>query len=237
MPIRVPCLHALIALFAVSSFVVGLRTPIGAQQPPPDRIPTATLIPAPTLTFGGLTDSNSPAVWERVNGVLRLFVFTSVDGRPTRRFGSQLSSLVSTGAIQYQDPAPAHGVWMEAIVPDVDGTWYGYYHNEIPATVCDDESRMLPRIGAARSRDFGATWEDLGVILEAPRGWYECSSPNRYFVGGVGDFSAILDHEQKDLYFFFSQYGDREQTQGVAVARMAWANRDQPQGRLSVWWR
>jgi hypothetical protein len=127
-------------------------------------------------------------------------------------------------------------VWMEAVVPDVEGTWYGYYHHEIPADVCGEEPRTLPRIGAARSRDFGETWEDLGTILEAPAGWHDCDSTNRFFVGGVGDFSVVLDQDSKDLYFFFSQYSSRQQTQGVAVGRMAWANRDRPAGRMTVWW-
>jgi hypothetical protein len=96
---------------------------------------------------------------------------------------------------------------------------------------------MLPRIGAARSSDFGATWEDLGTILEAPPESYDCATANRYFVGGVGDFSAILDRDSRYLYFFFSQYADREGSQGVAVGRMPWAFRDRPRGRVSVWWR
>ena len=104
---------------------------------------------------------------------------------------------------------------MEAIIADPDGTWYGYYHNELPAEVCGDVTHTLPRIGAARSRDFGASWEDLGIILEAPRGWYDCDTTNRYFVGGVGDFSVVLDQDRKDLYFFFSQYANREYAQGV----------------------
>lgn len=200
------------------------------------RTPTATLIPASTLTFASSADSNSPAVWEMVAGRTTLTLLTSFNGWPTRHVGTQVAGLSSRGAISFAAPPP-HGVWMEAIVPDVDGTWYGYYHNELPAEVCGDGTHMLPRIGAARSTDSGATWEDLGVILEAPRGWFECQTANRYFVGGVGDFSAILDRESKDLYFFFSQYASRESTQGVAVARMAWADRDSPVGRVSVWWR
>jgi hypothetical protein len=74
-------------------------------------------------------------------------------------------------------------------------------------------------------------------VLEAPRGWFDCQTTNRYFVGGVGDFSVMLDHEAKYLYLFFSQYASRESSQGVAVARLPWAYRDSPAGRFSVWWR
>ena len=46
---------------------------------------------------------------------------------------------------------------MEAVVSAPDGTWYGYYHNERVATACGDTTKVVPRIGAARSKDHGAT--------------------------------------------------------------------------------
>jgi hypothetical protein len=197
-------------------------------------VPSAALIPAATLTLGN-ADSNSPAVWERATGQSRLHVFTSVSGTSTHHAGSQLSTLLSLGGLSIQ--GPGHGIWLEAIIPDVDDIWYGFYHHERPATVCgEEETRALPRIGAVRSNDLGVTWEDLGIILEAPTGWHDCSSANKYFVGGVGDFSVTLDRDHRYLYFFFSQYVDREQTQGVAVGRIPWADRDEPRGRMSVWW-
>jgi hypothetical protein len=224
----------LVLAATLSNFVGGEHA--RAQSNSPERIPTATLIPAPTIAFPSEIDSNSPAVWELIAGQQILLAVTSVAGWPTRHLGSQLPALSGAGPITFANPPP-HGVWLEAIVRDEGGTWYGYYHNETPAEVCEDETRSIPRIGAARSHDFGATWEDLGLVLEAPPGSYDCNSTNRYFVGGVGDFSVALDHEQKYLYFFFSQYVDRERTQGVSVARMTWASRDDPVGRMSVWWR
>lgn len=100
---------------------------------------------------------------------------------------------------------------------------------------CGRPDRVLPRIGAARSTDGGATWEDLGIILEAPPGWEACGTSNQYFVGGVGDVSVVLDRDARDLYFFFSQYSRYPEAQGIAVARMLWADRDAPAGRLTVW--
>jgi hypothetical protein len=94
---------------------------------------------------------------------------------------------------------------------------------------------VLPRIGAARSTNRGRTWEDLGIILEAPAGTSVCDTQNRYFVGGVGDLSVLLDPDDQDLYLFFSQYGRGPAAQGVAFARMAWADRDSPVGRVAVW--
>jgi hypothetical protein len=222
------------ATTAVAALVMTGGTP-SAQSTAP-RIPTATLVPAMTVAFAASADSNSPAVWEKLAGRPALFLFTSFNGWSTRSYGSQLASLVPTGRVNFATPPP-HGVWFEAIIRDVDGTWYGYYHNERPADICGDTVRMLPRIGAAKSLDFGATWEDLGIVLEAPPESHDCASTNRYFVGGVGDFSVLLDHDERYLYFFFSQYADREGTQGVAIGRMPWAYRDQPRGRVSVWWR
>ena len=127
-------------------------------------------------------------------------------------------------------------VWMESVVVDEDGTWYGYYRMEVPAEQCGRPDRTLPRIGAARSEDSGETWRDLGIILEAPPGWYDCNTTNQYFVGGVGNVSAMLDHRSKDLYLYFTQYSKPRTAQGVALARLAWADRDAPVGRVSVFY-
>lgn len=199
-----------------------------------ERLPTATLIAAPTLTLPGAADSNSPVVWDWLRGQPAMFLFTSFNGWSNRAVGDGLGGLRNLGPVAFTTPPP-HGVWFEAVIADDAGTWYGYYHNERPAEICGDTTRMLPRIGAARSSDFGATWEDLGTILEAPPDSHECDSRNRFFVGGVGDFSVVLDQDDKDLYFFFSQYVDDEATQGVAVARLPWAYRDRPRGRMTVW--
>jgi hypothetical protein len=200
------------------------------------NVPLARLIPAPPIVFPGLADSNSPAVWERVDGELRLFVFNSESGVTIRANGPEMSQLESRGPVTFGGDL-RQGIWFEAIIPDVDGVWYGYYHNELPADVCQDELRAIPRIGAARSLDFGDTWEDLGIVLEAPRGSHDCASENDYFVGGVGDFTVVLDQAQQFLYVFYSQYASHEAVQGVAVARMVWADRDDPAGKMTVWQR
>jgi hypothetical protein len=44
-----------------------------------------------------------------------------------------------------------------------------------------------------RSRDNGATWEDLGFVLTAPDDSLDCQALNGYFAGGHGDFSVALD--------------------------------------------
>ena len=198
------------------------------------RTPTATLAGTSTLRLTGAVDSNSPAVWERVDDRRRLYVLTSVNGVPSLSSGSRLGRLDTPLEVSFVSH-PGEGVWMEAVVADEDGTWYGYYHNEIPADLCGRPDLVKPRIGAARSMDRGESWEDLGIILEAPPGMEDCDTPNRFVGGGVGDESVVLDREATFLYLFFSQYSRPSAAQGVGVARLQWADRDAPVGRVDIW--
>jgi hypothetical protein len=130
---------------------------------------------------------------------------------------------------------PGHGVWIESVLVDEGGIWYGYYHHESPALACGREDRAIPAIGAARSEDRGTTWTDLGTVLAAPPGGEACGSSNRYVLGGVGDVSAVLDHDRQDVFLVFTQYSRDPSAQGVAIARLAWADRDTPAGKVSIW--
>lgn len=179
-------------------------------------------------------DSNSPVLWDLVDGREQIFVLTSIDGRPSRATGSSLRAMSGAMPIELE-PWPGGGVWMESVIQDEGGVWYGVFHNEIVATMCGDDPRTYPRIGMARSEDQGATWTHLGIILEASERTFACDSRNHYFVGGVGDVTAVLDAERRDLYIYFSQYGRDVAEQGIAVARLAWADRDQPAGKVTVW--
>lgn len=198
------------------------------------RVPSARLVSASRLDLPGEIDSSNPAVWALVNGVQRLFVVSSWGGIPVRSSGAALESLQRGEPVAFASH-PGHGVWMEAIVPDAAGVWYGYYHHERPADACGRPDRQLPRIGAMRSGDHGATWEDLGIVLDAPPGSDACDSQNRFVLGGVGDVTAALDADGQNLYLYFSQYSRDSATQGVAVARIAWADRDQPAGKAAIW--
>lgn len=191
------------------------------------------LAEAPPVQLPGPADSNSPAVWGLVSGRDQLHILTSVAGRPSIGRGLSVDRLAPFAAVQWSGAPPSGGVWMESVIPDAAGVWFGYYHNERENVVCPGSGRVLPRIGAARSGDRGRTWRDLGPILEAPAGTEQCETLNHYFVGGVGDFTAILDHAQQYGYFFYSQYF--EPGTGVSLARMVWANRTAAAGRVTVW--
>ena len=197
-------------------------------------VPRATLAAALPLTLPGNVDSNSPLVWDIDQGQRKLFVVTSHSGEPNVASGSTLERLGAPAAITLL-PHPGYGVWMEAIVTDEVDTWYGFYHNEWPATACGRDDRFVPRIGAAKSTDRGKSWQDLGIVLQARQSTTACDSDNRYVIGGVGDLSVMLDHDQKYLYIFYSQYQRQRESQGVAVARLVWADRDRPAGRAAIW--
>jgi hypothetical protein len=196
--------------------------------------PHVTLTPSLPIVLPGEVDSNSPAIWDLVDGQQTLFVMTSFAGRPQIASGRSLTTLSAPAASEFSSPPP-YGTWMEAVVADDGGAWYGYYHREEPAIVCGRPDRFVPMIGAARSLDHGSTWDDLGIILSADPSTVACDSTNRYVIGGVGDLSVMLDPSKTELYIFFSQYQKNQEAQGVAVGRLLWAARDHPVGRVTVW--
>jgi len=196
--------------------------------------PSARLESASRIQLPGDIDSSNPFVWDMVDGVRQLFVITSWGGVPVQSSGASVDQLHRGEPVAFTTH-PGHGVWMESIVTDDAGSWYGYYHHERPADECGRPDRQLPRIGAARSSDHGHTWEDLGIVLDAPPGSAQCGSTNRFVLGGVGDVSALLDANKQDVYLFFSQYSGGIERQGVAVARLAWADRDAPAGKASIY--
>ncbi len=186
-----------------SSLIVAIAVAaLGAQAP---RTPERAAALRSRFDLPARIDSSNPAVWSLVDGVQRLFVISSWGGVPVRTSGSTLESLRSEGPVAFTSH-PGHGVWIEAIIPADDGTWYGYFHHERSADSCGRPDRQLPRIGALRSSDRGQTWDDLGIVLDAPPGTDACDSANRFVLGGVGDVTAALDAEAKDVYLYFSQY-------------------------------
>jgi hypothetical protein len=206
---------------ATLSIVAALVAATGFATPP-------TLRPASHLQLPGATDSNSPGHWDGPT----FYLFNSI-GHPYRSYGSNIFQLGNTAAVTFNDTVNG-GRWMEATWRATNGTLYGWYHNE-PSGLCPSSGLTAPKIGAVKSTDNGANWTDLGVVLEARPGTLICDAQNGYFAGGNGDFSVMLDDAQQYLYLFISTYAGDATEQGVAVARMAWSDRDAPAGKVWKW--
>jgi len=192
------------------------------------ELPNVCMRAAPRVQFPAATDSNSPAFWD---GDV-LYVFNSA-GHPYRASGPGLLELGPAEPVAFDNTVNG-GRWMEAVWRADDGVLYGWYHHE-PAGLCPGTNLTAPKIGAARSGDNGATWTDLGFVLEARPGTLRCDAKNGYFAGGHGDFCVFLDPEQRYLYILFGNYAGGLEEQGVAAARMKWEDRDSPVGNVWKW--
>jgi hypothetical protein len=181
----------------------------------------AELRPAFTITLPGTSDSNSPVHWH--------------DGR-FMVYQSYALPLVSTGARQLDtlrarpvllNTYAHYPLWIESTWMDDDGTLYAWYHHE--SWVCNPLAE--PSIGALISHDGGYSFQDLGIILKSgyPR---DCSARNGFFAGGHGDFTVLVDQWREHFYFYFTNYSGPPESQGIAVARMAFADRGRPAGRV-----
>ncbi|MGE0130929.1 MAG: hypothetical protein AB7U82_22860 [Blastocatellales bacterium] len=230
----------------IATLLLTFTTVIPSTWPPSarliDPLPIVELREASLVSLPGgrdasgrihTIDSNSPVEWDSAG---RMFVFTSSQN-PYRSSGSSLFDLAFPALPVTISPRAdvRGGQWIEATYRANDGTLYGWYHNEPPG-LCNNNSRLTaPRIGAIISRDDGRTWQNLGIILDAPFGSLYCDTKNYYFAGGNGDFSVILDQSGQYFYFFISTYHRQFGEQGVAVARMKLEDRDNPTGKVWKW--
>jgi hypothetical protein len=179
----------------------------------------------------GYADCNNPVHWDGET----VFVFSSA-GAPFRSSGPDLYHLSrpsQRASFDNEKGYPGHR-WIEATYPDDHGTLYGWYHCE-PKDVCPGTPLTAPTIGAAISKDNGLHWRDLGIILTAPEGSSNCKTANRYFAGGNGDFSVIVDRDRTYVYLFISTYHLDPGQQGVSIARMRYEDRDDPVGKIWKW--
>lgn len=195
---------------------------------------------------GGRIEGNTPLVWSS-DPAGPLYLFTS-DGWSTCRLSCE--SIEDLGnwldVVEVELPQPEEGenlaVYIEAIIPDSVGDLYGFYHIEYPICHvedrryrCDSRGMMSPAIGAAVSGDDGLTWKDQGIIIST--GHWACDGwiGNGDFIGGNGDFSAVLDLTRTYVYFYYTNYYGGPTEQGIAVARMKWKMRDLEAPAMSVW--
>lgn len=200
---------------------------------PNDSSIRAVLRAAPHYSFPGggrdSSDCNCPAHWDGDT----LFVFNSCNGL-RRSSGPGLFTMSTVVDVELNDIIDNSGpYWIESTWKDADGTLYAWYHNE-PSGICPGTTLTVPRIGAAVSYDNGRTFIDLGLIIET-RDTINCNAQNGYDAGGNGDFSVLPDSAHEYFYFFFSIYGGNLWEQGVAVARMRFADRKSPVNNVWKW--
>jgi hypothetical protein len=236
--IRKTCLVWILAFGLASAQTPSADNPSSGSS----QIPTVTFRSAPLLrlpsAMGAETgeelgvDCNSPVEWDASGNMI---VFTSV-GRPARSRGRDLFTLEYPAMPVIIEPREDvnGGQWLEATFRDSDGVIYGWYHNE-PFISCDDQRLSAPRIGQMISRDDGATWQDLGIILDAPPDSLTCDTRNYYFAGGNGDFTVLLDRDRQYFYFLFGSYHQQVEEQGVSIARMRYDDRNDPAGKVRKW--
>lgn len=182
------------------------------------------LYPADKTSLPTTIDGNSPSFWSEKG----FHLFTST-GDP--EMISVAPGLDGPWDSQHVDVSAQNHLplWIESAWRDSDGTIFGWYHHE-PAGVCGN-GLTAPKIGAVVSYDGGKTITDLGIVLESGL-TPDCSSENGFFAGGHGDFSVVLGPEGKYFFFFFTNYIGGDDEQGVAVARLAFADRFHPAGAV-----
>jgi hypothetical protein len=180
----------------------------------------AELRPARPIRLPGVSDSNSPAHWR--DGKIHIFQSMSL---PLLTVGTRQTDSLKARAITLNSKHLP--LWIEATWVDQDGTLYAWYHHE--QWLCSPLA--VPKIGALVSYDGGYSFTDLGIILETGYS-SDCRAGNGFFAGGHGDFTVLLDRWNQYFYFYFTNYSGPLSSQGVAVARMAYADRRQPAGRV-----
>lgn len=173
----------------------------------------------------GEADGNSPLFWWEG----RLHVFTS-NGATQRvshaggHFQPWATREVDTRGMRH------HPIWIEGAWMDPDGILLVWYHHE-PWDLLEGSTLTAPHVGAAISLDQGRSVHDLGLILSSGDP-LDPAAGNGFFAGGHGDFSVILDRQREWFYFFFTNYAGPEETQGICVARLAYADRFNPAGKV-----
>lgn len=194
-------------------------------------------LPPPNHEQTGYVDCNSPAHWDGDT----LYMFFSA-GHPHRSQGKDFAHLSRPSASVTFDNQEAWNQkqqgarWIEATCKADDGKLLAWYHNE-PHPSCGKQELTAPRIGQMVSTDNGLNWKDQGLILEAPADSLACQTQNRYFTGGNGDFCVVPDLDRRYLYLFISTYNREPAEQGVAVARMRFADSAAPIDRVFKWYK
>lgn len=215
-----------IFLIVIALFISGCSQNICGEK----KLPGFKIHDAEELKFSVPTDSGCPAHWSD-----NVFYIFSSSEFAKRLSGPNLFDLKDDGFVKW-DSDEKKSRWIEATYKDDDGTLYGWYHHE-KGPVCINKPKYYAAsaVGQGVSYDEGATWLDMGFVIDDDSNTFNCDTLNKYFPGGSGDFSVIVDQKKEYIYFLFSTYGRDIKQQGVSVARMPFSDRKQPAGKVWRW--
>ena len=202
---------------ALISLLASAALPLRAQE--------ARLKAAEEWNLPAPSDGNSAVVWHEG----RLVVFTSDGATPRVSYASAAGENWETHEIRFTNLRD-RTVWIESAWVDASGAILAWYHHE-PWGMYEDSLLTAPSIGSAVSHDGGRTFTDLGIILSSGDP-LDDDAENGYFTGGHGDFTVVPDRERKYFYFLFTNYGGPTRRQGVALARLPFADRFEPEGKV-----
>jgi hypothetical protein len=73
------------------------------------------------------------------------------------------------------------------------------------------------------------------LIIDASPCAIRCDTASPWDAGGTGDFVFVLDEKREYFYFYGTSYDPRPEEQGVWAARMRFADRDNPSGKVMKW--
>jgi hypothetical protein len=197
----------------------------GATPVPRSIAQSAVVRPAAEYRLPSQADGNSPLFWFGD----KLHLFTSIGWPQQLSVADEFFGEWETQRVDARDFGNKT-VWVESALVDETGVLCGWYHHE-PGGLYADSQLTVPKIGATMSLDGGRTLIDFGFVLESGDAPDE-TAENGFFTGGHGDFSVIADRERRYLYFFFTNYGGPDESQGICVARMAYVDRFAPVGKV-----
>lgn len=209
------------------------RVVVGGQSVVIRSARPLTLPPVPTSNEG--FDCNNALFWD--GGTL--FAFSSHE-HPYRSSGPDLEHLSRPStrvSFDNEEGWKNGGRWIEAVYKVPGGRLYMWYHHEPKGLFGGWQSGLTaPRIGQMVSDDNGLHWRDQGTLIEPPSdSLITANTCNRFFGGGLGDFSVVAEHSGEYLYFFLSSYHKDQARQGVVAARMKVADLDSPAGKVCFW--
>jgi hypothetical protein len=193
--------------------------------------PALVPIPNRAIEIPAEVDCSTPMVWDLVDGSWTFFAIASWGGLPVLLHGPQLDRLQRDGPITMVRH-PGHASGWKPSCQTTTGTWYGYYHHEVPAEMCG-ETRSDDLTSARRDRATMASPGKTGSHSRraARQRWMRIvESLSARWASAIPASSSTRIIANCTVYFSPKTARYRDRAQGVANARLAWARSRCPDG-------